>query len=275
GYNAPDPPGSRYRVAEGLTMAAITTPAVRYPDSDGRRMAENTLQAEWIQTLHGNLDLLFADRPDVFVAMDNLWYPVEGQPKRRAAPDVYVAFGRPKGRRGSYKQWEESGIPPTVVFEVLSPGNRHAEMRRKFRFYERYGADEYYIIDPDGPTFEAWHRTGGRFRGVKVNGGLVSPRLGVRFAWQPWTDVVITYPDGKPFLSFLQIGEARDLAEQQARAAEQQARAAEQQARAAEQQARELAGRVATAERDRDAERDRAAALAAKLRALGIDPDAV
>jgi hypothetical protein len=244
-------------------------------------MAENTVQAEWILTMFGNLDLLFRDRSDVFVAMDNLWYPVEGKPKRRAAPDVYVAFGRPKGRRGSYKQWEEGGVPLTVVFEVLSPGNRWRELMRKFRFYQRYGVEEYYVIDPDEHTFEAWHRDGGRLRGVKVNGGLVSPRLGVHFSWQPLSDVVITYPDGKPFLSFVQIGEARDMAEQQARAAEQQARAAEQQARAAEQQARAaeqqaraLAERAAAAERDRDAERDRAAALAAKLRALGVDPDA-
>ena len=35
-----------------------------------------------------------------------------------------VVFGRPKGYRGSYRQWEEGGIAPQVVFEILSPGNR-------------------------------------------------------------------------------------------------------------------------------------------------------
>ena len=208
-------------------------PAIYYPDSDGRRMAENTLQAEWILTVFGNLDTLFARQADVFVAMDNLWYPVEGKPKRRAAPDVYVVFGRPKGRRGSYKQWEECNVPLTVAFEVLSPGNRHKEMLRKFRFYERYGVEEYYVIDPDRHTFDAYHRSGDRFRGVKINGGLVSPRLGVRFAWRPEADVTITHPDGAPFLSFRELAATRQQAE------------------------------------------ERAAALAAKLRALGVDPDAV
>jgi Uma2 family endonuclease len=70
------------------------------------------------------MEILFADRSDVFVAGDLLWYPV---PDRREtgpiAPDVLVAFGRPKGRRGSYRQWEENGIAPQVVFEVLSPSN--------------------------------------------------------------------------------------------------------------------------------------------------------
>ena len=55
----------------------------------------------------------------------------------------------PRGDRGSYKQWEEGGIAPQVVFEVLSPGNRAGEMRRKFQFYQRYGVEEYYIYDPD------------------------------------------------------------------------------------------------------------------------------
>lgn len=235
-------------------MSAIPSSAIHYPDSDGRRMAENTLQAEWILTIFGNLDILFAGRPDVFVAMDNLWYPVEGKPKRRAAPDVYVAFGRPKGRRGSYKQWEEGGVPLTVVFEVLSPGNRHKELIRKFRFYERYGVEEYYVIDPDRHTFEAWHRGEHRLLGRRVNGGLVSPRLGVRFAWRKDTDLIITHSDGKPFLSFVELGAARQQAEQELAATRTELTATRSELTAAE---------------------DRAAALAAKLRELGIDPDAV
>ena len=76
-----------------------------------------------------------------------------------------VAFGRPKGYRGSYKQWEEDGIAPQVVFEILSPGNRRDEMVRKFAFYERYGVEEYYIYDPDtGDLTAGSQRPGGRPR---------------------------------------------------------------------------------------------------------------
>ena len=84
---------------------------IQYPDSDGKPLAENTKQLRWIVTLFGNLSALFRSSPTVFVAGDNLWYPVEGHPEIRVAPDVYVVFGRPKGDRGSYKQWEEDGIP--------------------------------------------------------------------------------------------------------------------------------------------------------------------
>src|SRR6266704_2906377 len=99
-----------------------------YPETDGLPIAENTLQFEWIVTIKGGLDAVFLDDPNVFVAGDLLWYPVEGEPKIRQAPDALVAFGRPKGYRGSYKQWEEGDIAPQVVFEVLSPGNRNKEM---------------------------------------------------------------------------------------------------------------------------------------------------
>ena len=84
-----------------------------YPESDGKPLAENTKQLRWITLLYDNLRAMFADRDDVFVAGDNLWYPVEHQPKKRQAPDVYVVFGRPKGDRGSYMQWREDGAGAT------------------------------------------------------------------------------------------------------------------------------------------------------------------
>ena len=101
---------------------------------------------------------MFRDHPNVFVAGDLLWYPVEGDRPDRLAPDILVAFGRPKGERGSYMQWVEGGIAPQVVFEILSPGNRPGEMELKFQFYERFGVEEYYVYDPDNGSLEGWRR---------------------------------------------------------------------------------------------------------------------
>ena len=78
-----------------------------------------------------------------------MWYPVEGNNRRRLAPDAMVAFGRPKGYRTSYIQHElERGIAPQVVFEILSPGNRKRVMDFKRKVYEQYGIEEYYVFDP-------------------------------------------------------------------------------------------------------------------------------
>src|SRR5437660_1413088 len=132
-------------------MSATTPRKVRpvFPDSDGKPMADNTLQYEWISTIKWNLDHQYADDPNVFVAGDNLIYPVEDDATIRQAPDVYVAFGRPKGYRGSYKVFEEGGIFPQVVFEVWSPGNTREEWEAKHAFYDKYGAEELYLLLPE------------------------------------------------------------------------------------------------------------------------------
>jgi Uma2 family endonuclease len=133
---------------------------IEYPDSDGKPMSDNSWQYKWIATIREGIATLVHHDPNVYVEANLLWYPVEGKPKIRGAPDVLVAFGRPRGRRGSYKQWAEGGIAPQVVFEVRSPGNRPVEMERKFQFYQRYEVEEYYIYDPDsGPRGLAPART--------------------------------------------------------------------------------------------------------------------
>src|SRR5262249_25775618 len=64
---------------------------ITYPQSDGQPMADNTLQFAWIVTIQGGLDALFHADPNVFVAGDLLWYPVEGNPRIRIAPDTALS----------------------------------------------------------------------------------------------------------------------------------------------------------------------------------------
>jgi Uma2 family endonuclease len=222
-----------------------------YPDSDGEPMADNTLQWEWIVTIKGGLDALFRDDPNVFVAGDLLWYPVEGNPKICTAPDAMVAFGRPKGYRGSYMQWREGGIAPQVVFEVTSPGNRLGKMIQKFRFYERYGVEEYYIYDPDDVELTGWLRAGSELQEIPDMNGWVSPRLGVRLDMSG-SALRLLGPDGRPFATYVELAQERD------EAARQRDEAARQRDEAA---------------RREEAERLRAERLAAQLRAMGVEPD--
>ncbi len=188
---------------------------VIYPDSDGKPMADNTKQFNWIVTLVGGLQTLFADNPNVFIAGDLLWYPVEGDNKTRIAPDALVAFGRPKGDRGSYKQWEEDGIAPQAVFEVLSPGNTRQEMADKLAFYERYGVEEYYLYDPDHGRLQGWRRQAGRLVEIPQMRGWISPRLGVRFDLDGM-DLCLTTPDGRRFASYVEVAQRAETAEQRA-----------------------------------------------------------
>ncbi|MBL8793802.1 MAG: Uma2 family endonuclease, partial [Planctomycetia bacterium] len=205
-----------------MTTPTTSVPEIEYPDSDGKPLADNTLQFQWIVTIKENLDTQYRDDPNVFVAGDLLWYPVEGRPDISAAPDTLVAFGRPKGYRGSYIQFREGGIAPQVVFEILSPNNTKAEMQRKFDFYDRYGVDEYYLYDPESPTLAAWVRQAGKLRPVAEPNGWISPRLGIRFDLSG-PELVNFHPDGKPFLTFGEVVQLAEESRQDAEALRQEA----------------------------------------------------
>jgi Uma2 family endonuclease len=186
-----------------------------YPESDGQPMADNTEQFRWIVTIQGGIDALFKDDPNVFVAGDLLWYPVEGNSKIRVAPDAMVAFGRPKGKRGSYLQWQEENIAPQVVFEVLSPGNTLTEMAKKLEFYQRYGVEEYYIYDPDKIDLGGWIRQNNQLEAIETINGWVSPRLGVRFEIGD-EGLELYRPDGRKFSTYIELDTERQLAEERA-----------------------------------------------------------
>lgn len=184
-----------------------------YPESDGKPMAENTEQFTWIVVIKENLEILFANNAEVFVAGDLLWYPVEGNNKLCQAPDALVVFGRPKGKRGSYKQWEEDNLPPQVVFEVLSPGNTLKEMAKKLQFYDRYGVEEYYLYDPDRLDLNGWQRSETRLNVIEQMNGWVSPRLGIRFEMTD-SGLEIYRPDGRKFLTPVELDQRAQEAEQ-------------------------------------------------------------
>jgi Uma2 family endonuclease len=239
-------------------------PDVNYPARDGRLMSDNTLQDHWIGLIKGGLGRLFRDDPNVFIAANLMWYPVKGNNRRRLAPDVMAAFGRPKGYRKSYMQHKERGIPPTVVFEILSPGNRKRVMDYKRKVYEMYGIEEYYVFDPYKIGLEVWLGENRTFRSIPEASGWISPRLGIRFELAD--DLTIYAPDGRPFLDYVEVAYQRDELDRQSEEAMRQVGQAEQRAGQAEQRAE--------AEHQRaEAEHQRAERLAARLRELGLEPE--
>jgi Uma2 family endonuclease len=261
------------------TALPVTT-AVDYPDDDGLPLADNTLQFQWIVTLHGNLEGLFSAPDNGFVAGNLLWYPVEGNNTIRTAPDVMVVFGRPKGYRGSYRQWEEGHIAPQVAFEVLPQAIQLEEMAAKFAFYERYGVEEYYVIDPALSRLQGWIRRGGHLEPIMSMQGWVSPRLGIQFQVTRG-EIRLTKPDGERFTTFREstqrLEQLRHEKEAAMARAEQEWRAREAAMTwpTEEQRDREAAEAWAQEEqRAKEAALAEVERLAARLRALGIDPHA-
>ncbi|MBF0449608.1 MAG: Uma2 family endonuclease [Candidatus Magnetomorum sp.] len=195
-------------------------PEIIYPESDGKPMADNTIQYKKIVMIKENLERLFANDDTVFIAADLFWYTVKGNIHTKLAPDVMIAFGRPKGDRRSYLQWNEGNIPPQVVFEILSPNNTTHEMDEKFKFYEKYGVEEYYVYDPDKIKMKGWIRSKNQLNEIPHINGWISPRLQIRFDISQ-QDLVIYYPDGQKFLSFLELDDERKKEKLRADVAEQ------------------------------------------------------
>jgi Uma2 family endonuclease len=229
--------------ASGGPVPPVPPRVVVYPESDGKPMADNTKQARWIFVLFGNLLALYRTTADIFVAADLFWYAVEGDETARAAPDVMVVFGRPRGDRGSYMQWLEDNIAPAVVFEILSPSNTYEEMDDKLLFYEEHGVQEYYIYNPDNNTLRVHLRVRDTLRRVRHKGQHVSERLGIRFDLTG-PEMVVYYPNGRRFLNFDELEAEREREAQRADKLQ--------------------------AERDQEAQRaDRAEQMAARLAELG------
>ena len=224
----------------------VTTEEIIYPSSDGQPMAESTIQYELIVKIKEGCESLFKDDPNVFVAADLLWYPVEGRPEISQAPDTMVIFGRPKGDRLSYIQYREDNIGPQVVFEIRSHNDSNTKMNKKLSFYQRHGVEEYYLYDPQINDLEGWQRIEGHLEVIEPMEGWISPRLGVRFELGE-DGLEIYRPNGEKFLSYAELEEERLLARQRLQQESQRAEQADQ----------------------------RAQRLAAKLRELNIDPDSI
>jgi Uma2 family endonuclease len=197
-----------------------------YPETDGKSMADNTLQFRWIVKIKENLEILFAAVADVFVAGDLLWYPVEGNNTLAVAPDAMIVFGRPKADRRSYLQWQENNIAPQVVFEILSHSNTQKEMAKKLEFYRKYGVEEYYLIDPYKVELCGWLRRDQDLTVIDNIENWVSPQLKIRFELTA-AQLEIYYPDGKRFLTPVELAQKAEEAEQQLEQERQRAEEAE------------------------------------------------
>ncbi|MBW4475759.1 MAG: Uma2 family endonuclease [Tolypothrix brevis GSE-NOS-MK-07-07A] len=247
-----------------------TTEEVIYPESDGQPMADNTEQFQWIVKIKENLEILFALQDNVFIAGNLLWYPVQGEAKIRQAPDAMVVFGRPKGKRGSYKQWQEDNIPPQVVFEILSPGNKTKEMANKLLFYQRYNVEEYYIYDPQINELTGLLRSGANLEVIEEINNWVSPRLEIRFELTPNT-LEIFSPSGQRFLTSVELDQIREQERQRADTESQRADTESQRADAESQRADAERQEKEAALLKLELERQRYQDLLTRLQERGID----
>jgi Uma2 family endonuclease len=103
------------------------------------------------------LNTLWAERMDWFFAVDMAIYHTTGvNPRVPVVPDAFLSLGveRKKGgkSRRSYAVWEEDGVVPILVLEMVShkPGGEYDE---KMEIYASLGVLYYVVYNP-----EFWQR---------------------------------------------------------------------------------------------------------------------
>jgi Uma2 family endonuclease len=175
--------------AGGSAMGALKTTGtafdrreVKYPDSDGKPMAETDLHRDEMLELIAMLRVRYEDRADVYVSGNLFVYYEEGNPAAVVAPDVFVVFGVPSARRRTYNLWLE-GTPPAVVIEVTSRRTRREDLHGKRDVYTRLGVAEYFVYDPEAdylqPPLQGHRLEAGRYLPMvpTADGTLRSTRL--------------------------------------------------------------------------------------------------
>ncbi len=236
-------------------------------------MAETPEHLDAMIYLITALQAYFAERDDVYVGGNQFLYWIEGNPRQRVAPDVYVVFGVPKRPpRPTWKVWEE-GKAPDVILELTSRSTAGEDLDRKYRLYQRLGVKEYILIDVTREYLiepVLLHRlTGEEYQQVpneRPNDRewrVTSEQLGLQIVvraedegylirlWDPVRQQMLPSPQ-EVTEEILQLyeqmeemrqreAEARRRAAEEARRAQEEARRAEEEARRAEEEARRRA----------------------------------
>ena len=157
---------------------------ITYPESDGKPMAETDIHRDVMLDLIERLKARYAGRDDVYVSGNLLVYFAEGNPKKCLAPDCFVAFGVPAGRRRTFQTWAE-GTFPSVVFEVTSRKTKAEDTGKKFRLYrDVWKVRELFYFDPTcdylDPPLIGYRKTRGTLKSIRPTlGRLTSTELGI------------------------------------------------------------------------------------------------
>lgn len=184
---------------------------VYYPEEREDDMGETSVHIKLLADLLSVLKLYFKDRADVFLSGNMNLYFEKGNPRRWFAPDLLVAFGVPNVERSSYLLFRER-VFPQVIVEIASEKTWRNDVDEKLRTYEQYGAEEYYVFDPDNAFLSApllaYRRQNEILAPIEIAGNRIfSPRLGLEIVWTG-DDFRLYDPQTGKFLLNLEEAEA-------------------------------------------------------------------
>ena len=172
---------------------------VCYPETDGVPLPDAETQGlqflAVVTTLRGH----YVDQPRTHVNGNTFIYYDEGNPRRRVAPDCYVAFDVDVdiivGFHNNYRIWA-IGKPPDFVLEIASKSTADNDLHPKRELYAIIGIGEYWRYDPTpdsefyGEPLVGERLVDGEYRRMPVEPDDEgrprghSPTLGLDFVWE-------------------------------------------------------------------------------------------
>jgi hypothetical protein len=178
----------------------------------------------------------------VYVWGKLLLYYEEGNPRKRVAPDIFVALDVPKkAPRDYYLDWKE-GKAPDFIVEITSKSTKREDLKKKWVVYrDILKVSEYFLFDPKAeyldPPLQGYRLVAGDYVPVgPIAGRLPSAVLGLH---QERDGVTLRFVDPATGRRLPTRREACDEATERRRAAEEYSRAAQERRRAEAAQRRD------------------------------------
>jgi Uma2 family endonuclease len=194
------PPGADARAAALARLAHLAAPdPLVFPEEE--EVPEGYVHLVLRTFLFQLLSFLLG--PEHSVGCDQFVYWNAADPKRKLSPDVFVRLGAPQTTFGSWKTWEQGGVPDLAV-EIVSPNEGDGvPWEEKLARYQELGVAELVRFDPEEPEggrLRVWDRV----RQVLVERVITAERTPCLALGYGWTVVpILAGPESVPALRLL------------------------------------------------------------------------
>ena len=230
---------------QDVTENVIVPPGDLYSDEPP---LESELHLRQIILLLNCLEWLWQDKNDFYAAGNLTIYYSQNQRRNEdfRGPDFFVVLDTERKTRKSWVIWEEDGKYPNFILEILSDSTANVDRNLKKKLYQNtFRTPDYFWFDPYSLEFAGFHLLDGKYQAIEPNeqGHL----------WSQQLELYLGIHQGL-LRFFTANGELVPTPEEQADSEREQKEYEREQKEIAQQKAEKLA---------------------AKLRELNIDPDAI
>ncbi|NET00291.1 MAG: Uma2 family endonuclease [Sphaerospermopsis sp. SIO1G2] len=143
---------------------------------------ENISNLQQIILLIQCLELWWSNRNDFYAASNLTIHYSERQlkPEELPSPDFFVALNVERKPRQSWVIWQEDGIYPHIIIELLTEQRASSNQELRKQIYQNtFRTPEYFLFDPSNFELAGFILMGGTYQPIQVNeqGWLWSQQL--------------------------------------------------------------------------------------------------